>query len=490
MRSVSFFAGALMPLTLSACVAIGDLQGLLRSAEVRETLDRSDLEQGTLSVVMKVTSPRQLRYDAAEVRTVRVSLFPEGQVTPVREASAKLESGSDSVSLTFENLGTGRLFPKAEAFGAGETLLGSAMGEIVTILTGQSSRVFLTLQLDRNIIFPTPLPPLADSSATEAPSDPTKPSLEVSLDIVSGGSLRMPLAGHAEVLAGHPKSGWWDATGESARFSALGGLTIMPNGMIVVADTGNHSIRSVSPKGAVTTLAGNGSAGSVNGQGGSAQFNGPSDICSDSSGVLYVADSSNHMIRRIAPDGSVSTFAGAGVPGLANGKGANARFNSPSSIEIDSDGNLYVADELNHAIRMIDREGMVSTLAGNGIAGDVNGLGADARLSRPYSLTLEPGGNLWIMESFDSGVASYPRIRNLSRLGATSNTEVHFGKWDRPRLAIDKKGNFFGAVSNRIYLKMPEEPLRLFSPDYSGNLTFDSIGRLIGTAGNRVFVIR
>jgi len=125
------------------------------------------------------------------------------------------------------------------------------------------------------------------------------------------------------------------------------------SGNVYVADSGNHRIRKITPERVVSTFAGSGTADSGNGTGTTAQFNSPSDVAVDSSGNVYVADSSNHRIRKITPAGVVSTLAGS-TEGFADGTGTEAQFNYPTGVDVDSSGNVYVADSFNHRIRKIE----------------------------------------------------------------------------------------------------------------------------------------
>jgi hypothetical protein len=171
-----------------------------------------------------------------------------------------------------------------------------------------------------------------------------------------------------------------------------GGLARDSAGNFYVIVLTENQVFRVTPAGTITSFAGRASAGSADGFGSAAEFNFPRDVAADTAGNLYVADSGNHTIRRITPDGNVTTFAGlAGSRGFADGPGTTARFNLPRSVTVDGAGNLYVSDLANHAIRRITPAGIVSTIAGDptrvGIAiGDVPG-----SLSAPAGIWVLPG---------------------------------------------------------------------------------------------------
>lgn len=198
--------------------------------------------------------------------------------------------------------------------------------------------------------------------------------------------------GAVSTLAGG-KEGFVDGPGAAAAFNTPSAIALDHLGNLYVADTGNHAIRRIAPGGAVTTLAGNGSPGYVDGIGRAAQFNGPVGIAVDDAGIVYVADTYNDRIRRIAPDGTVTTLAGTGKPNLFDGPGPAAAFDTPSALAVDHDGNLYIADTGNNAVRRLRPDGTVDTLA----------LPPEAErrpaLRRPVGLAVTRDGYLYIVAS-------------------------------------------------------------------------------------------
>lgn len=198
-------------------------------------------------------------------------------------------------------------------------------------------------------------------------------------------------------LAGE-SSGYVDNVGRLARFRAPNGVAVDASGNLFVADSDNHRIRKVSPDGTVTTFAGAG-PGYKDGVGSAAQFTAPAGLAFDAAGFLYVADSGNQIIRRISSAGEVSTFAGQlGAAGHVDAAvRTGARFNRPVSVVVRNDGAVFVADNSNHCIRKITPDGKVLTVAGSTL-GFADGLGTAARFNLPQGLAIDAAGNLFVAD--------------------------------------------------------------------------------------------
>ncbi|GJJ03306.1 hypothetical protein RugamoR64_38440 [Duganella rhizosphaerae] len=195
--------------------------------------------------------------------------------------------------------------------------------------------------------------------------------------------------GATTTLAGAVE-GYAEGAGKAAAFHTPSGLAIDAAGNLYVADTGNNAIRKVTPDGVVSTLAGDGLPGDKDGRGAAAQFNGPIGIAVDAAGVVYVADTYNDRIRRIATNGEVTTIAGGRRAGDADGAGAQALFNTPTGLALSAAGELYIADTGNHAIRKLAKDGTVSTVV-QAKDGSVSPL-----LQSPVGLALTPDGYLYV----------------------------------------------------------------------------------------------
>jgi sugar lactone lactonase YvrE len=249
-----------------------------------------------------------------------------------------------------------------------------------------------------------------------------------------------------------------DGTGAAAHFNHPSGVVVDSAGNIYVADNLNHTIRKVTAAGVVTTLAGTaGMAGSVDGTGAAARFNFPAGVAIDSAGNVYVADLGNRTIRKVTAGGVVTTLAGtAGMEGGTDGTGAAARFNGPFGVAVDSAGNVYVADVNNHTIRKVTPAGVVTTLAGTaGMAGSVDGTGADARLGGPTGVAVDSGGDVYVADQFNSTIRKVAPAGVVTTLagaasmsGSTDGTGAD-ARFSRPTgVAVDRAGNVYVADEN------------------------------------------
>jgi hypothetical protein len=226
--------------------------------------------------------------------------------------------------------------------------------------------------------------------------------------IYSSYILKISAEGNATILAGSTESGDADGQGANARFNLPNGIAVDNDGNVYVADWFNHKIRKITPNGTVSTLAGS-TRGYKDGTGTNAQFESPMDLVADGEGNVYVSD--GVRIRKITSDGRVSTVAGS-TPGYLDGTTANARFGQLVGIAIDTAGNLYVCDADNNmltylVVRRIAPDGTVVTVTGSTagrIAGQLDGPGSVAKFNRVTGISTISNGTFYIAQSDDGPI--------------------------------------------------------------------------------------
>jgi sugar lactone lactonase YvrE len=238
-----------------------------------------------------------------------------------------------------------------------------------------------------------------------------------------------------------------DNTGAAVSFNIPCGVAVDGAGNIFVADCGNSTIWKISAAGVVTTLAGTaGLVGSADGAGAAASFNNPSGVAVDGTGNVVVADARNNTIRKVTPAGVVTTLAGtAGLVGSADGAGAAASFNNPSGVAADGVGNVFVADCDNNTIRKITPSGVVTTLA--------DGTGGPASFGGPTGVAVDGEGNVFVAGNFDDTIRKITPAGVVTTLAgsATAQSESADGTGAAARfngpdgVAVDEAGNVFVA---------------------------------------------
>ena len=207
-------------------------------------------------------------------------------------------------------------------------------------------------------------------------------------------------------LAGNGTAGTANGQGMGAMFSNPQGITTDGKGNLYVSDSFNSTIRFISSSATVTTFAGiAGLNGYNDGAAASAQFYSPAGLVADVQGNLYVSDLGNNVIRKITPAGVVSTYAGNGTPGYVDGVATTAaEFKGPRGLAIDAAGNIYVADRGNNLIRKITTAGVVSTVAGTLTAGYINATGTLASFNSPNGLAVDASGNIYVADLGNSSI--------------------------------------------------------------------------------------
>jgi hypothetical protein len=245
-------------------------------------------------------------------------------------------------------------------------------------------------------------------------------------DKVSNTIRKITPIGAVTTLAGTAGvTGHADGEGGNASFFSPVAVATDNSGNVYVADSGNNTIRKITPAGVVTTIAGlAGESGESDGIGAAARFTAPYSIATDSAGNLFVVEISNHTIRKITPGGAVTTLAGkAGEPGHADGIGTDATFSSPHGVATDKAGNVYVADYGNNTIRKISPTGVVTTIAGQvGGSGEFDGTGSAATFIQPMAVATDGAGNVFVLEA--------DNIREVTQKGVvTTFAGSLFGPW-------------------------------------------------------------
>jgi sugar lactone lactonase YvrE len=259
------------------------------------------------------------------------------------------------------------------------------------------------------------------------------------------------LAGQAGI------SGSTDGIGPEARFSSPEGIAIDTTGTIYIADTGNVTIRKVTPTGAVTTFAGTaGAPGADDGIGAAARFSDPIGLAVDAGGDVYVADSEVDTIRKITATAVVTTLAGqVGISGSADGIGAAARFNGPTGIATDAAGNVYVADRLNSTIRKVTPAGLVTTLAGQvEVSGIADGVGASAQFALPFGTATDAAGNVYVADNSGDSIRKVTSAGVVTTLASGLVSDSNLGIFNDTGLTIDPAGNLYIADTSSTIRKI------------------------------------
>jgi DNA-binding beta-propeller fold protein YncE len=251
-------------------------------------------------------------------------------------------------------------------------------------------------------------------------------------------------------FAGTSKMGFHDGDRFDVEFSNPSGITLDNQGNILIADSHNNAIRKIDKSGNVSTLAGNGSVGSVDGKGAEASFFFPITLAVDQNGNIYVADTRNNLIRKVTANGEVKTIAG---------KGSEA-FDNPEGIAVDKEGNIFVSDR-NNQIYKIDQTGKITLHAGTGIAGSSDGHRLKASFYIPKGLAFDDEGNLFVSDSFNNSIRKITKDGVVTTLAGCHRKGKKDGNGDSAcffhpaGIAIDKNKNIFVAdAGNQLIRKI------------------------------------
>lgn len=280
------------------------------------------------------------------------------------------------------------------------------------------------------------------------------------------------LAVHAQVITTFAGTGASGYAGDGdialhAKFASCAGVAFDGAGNIYIADRDNNVVRKVNTAGVITTFAGRGTAGYI-GDGGiatGAMLNNPTAVATDAAGNVYIADYGNNAVRKVAPSGKITTYAGtgdAGFTGDADSANAATLF-QPAGLATDEMGNVYIADAGNHAVRMVDADRIIHTIAGTGDIGNTGdgGLAEVARLGTPVSVALDAAGNIYIADVFNNVVkrvqAGTGVISTAAGIGiggfSGDNGAANMARLNYPSgVSVDPAGNLYiaDAGNNRI----------------------------------------
>ncbi|MBS9462873.1 hypothetical protein KIM67_10655 [Flagellimonas sp. 389] len=265
-----------------------------------------------------------------------------------------------------------------------------------------------------------------------------------------------------EIVAGSTTNanGTADGIGTAARFNIPADIVLHTDGSLYVSDRGTSLIRAIDGNANVTTYAGGGPT-NADGIGTAAGFSGPVGIDNNSNGEIYVADSQSHVIRKIVAGADVTTFAGnTGTNGFVDGDLTDARFASPSGLAIATDGTIYIADRVNHAIRKISN-GMVTTLAGNGTAGFSDGQETSASFNLPHSIDVDSEGNIYVADQGNRAIrkitpnGAVTTIAGNGSIGLENGPgqDAEFGGTIRG-IAVDDNGNVYVSDTSNQVIRM------------------------------------
>lgn len=268
---------------------------------------------------------------------------------------------------------------------------------------------------------------------------------------------KISTAGLSSTFAGTGIEGSTDGNGTFAQFYGPSGIDIDSSGVVYVADEHNARLRRITPAGVVSTIAGT-SEGYMDGNGNAAQFNYPTDIKLDANGNLFVTDQVNHRIRKVSPSAVVSTFAGNSTAGLIDGNGINASFDGPVGMAMDGSQNLIVADYANHTIRKVNSNGDVTTLAGTGTAGYVDGPVASAQFDYPWGVAVAGNGNIYVADYNNNKIRLITPSGMVSTIAGSTygftNGNGAAAKFANPTaVAVDESGNLYVSDSGNNVIR-------------------------------------
>lgn len=311
--------------------------------------------------------------------------------------------------------------------------------------------------------------------------------------VTSANNFTVMAPAETSSLAGSEK-GYGNGTGSQALFVEIFGIITDAQGNVYVSESATHRIRKITPDGEVSTFAGSGVMGHADATGEAALFSKPTGLAMDGAGNLYVADYGSHRIRKITPEAVVTTVAGTGVSGGTDGSASVAQFANPRCVAVDAQGNVYVGET--YRIRKITPGGSVSTLAG-GSQGYADGTGTAAKFDSVADLTLDNQGFLYVADYYNNMIrkvnVSSGEVTTVAGSGAAGfsdglSTEATF---DRPAgIAALSDGSLLIADSRnrRIRLVIPTLVVNTIAGSGSSGFTDGSGGSSAFSKPNAIAV--
>lgn len=275
---------------------------------------------------------------------------------------------------------------------------------------------------------------------------------------------KMSPDGEISTFAGSGEAGFANGNGTEASFNQPTRIAIDKKDNLYVIDQLNHSIRKITPSGKVSTLAGSGHAGSEDARGSQASFFFPKGIGIGPEGNIYVADFFNNKIRKITPEGEVSTFAGTGQFGYVNGKGSAAHFAHPHSLVVDETGNVYVTEWTNHVVRKITADGMVSTFAGSGKVGKRDGMNHEASFDGLSGIALDQAGNIYVSEEINQSIRKITTAGVVTTIAGNEENGQSMGNENGVSLLNPLDMTFDGS-GNLLVADHQNHSIRVLTPD-------------------------
>jgi len=289
-------------------------------------------------------------------------------------------------------------------------------------------------------------------------------------------------SGVVTTFAGSGSTGTVNGAGKAASFNYPNGVAVDAAGNVYVADKGNNEIRKITSTGTVSILSGTLAAGNSNTStiGVSATYNGPTGVAADAHGNIFVADFGNNLIRKIASDGTVTTLAGGSKSGNTNDVGTKALFNGPAGVAVDTSGNVYVADFANNLIRKITPAGAVTTLAGSGKVGSANGTGTAATFNGPRGVAVDINKNVYVADANNNLIRKIDSTGVVTTFAGTGSKGNASGSattasfYYPSGVALDAAGNLYVADAlNNLVRKIAADGT-VSSLAGSGNLSITS----------------